>query len=91
MKMKNKKYLQWVASLPCIFCATLQGVQAHHLRVMVLGAGVGRKTPDIFPLPVCYKCHEDCHNGTHPKEDQMRWCLQTIGRAFAEEMIQWKK
>ena len=89
--MKNKKYLQRVASLPCIFCATLQGVQAHHLRVMVLGAGVGRKTPDIFTLPVCYKCHEDCHNGTHPKEDQMRWCLQTIGRAFAEEMIQWKK
>ena len=91
MKMMNKKYLQWVASLPCIFCATLQGVQAHHLRVMVLGTGVGRKTPDIFTLPVCYKCHEDCHNGTHPKEDQMRWCLQTIGRAFAEEMIQWKK
>ena len=89
--MKNKKYLQWVASLPCIFCATPQGVQAHHLRVMVLGAGVGRKTPDIFTLPVCYKCHEDCHNGTHPKEDQMRWCLQTIGRALKEEMIQWKK
>jgi hypothetical protein len=51
---------------------------------------MGKKVSDYFTLPVCYNCHADCHNGTIDKETQMRWCLQTIGRAFEYGIIEWR-
>ena len=83
--LKSRKYLEWVAGLPCIHCGAES--QAHHLRVGALGAGRGRKAPDFFTIPVCYQCHAHCHDGTFDKETQMRWCLQTLGQAFKEEVI----
>jgi len=80
-KMKSKKYLQWVSEQPCIYCG-YQYTQAHHLRILALGTGMGKKAPDYFTLPVCYEHHQECHSGAIDKETQLRWCLQTIGHAF---------
>lgn len=88
-QVKSRKYLEWVSEQPCIYCG--HDSQAHHLRINVLGAGMGKKAPDYFTLPVCYTCHADCHNGKIDKETQMRWCLQTIGRAFECGIIEWRK
>ena len=84
-QVKNKKYLQWVAEQPCIYCG--QDSQAHHLRVQALGAGMGKKAPDYFTLPVCYTHHAECHSGEIDKETQMRWCLQTIFKALNEGVL----
>ncbi len=83
--MKDRKYLEWVAGLPCIHCGAQS--QAHHLRVSQLGAGMGKKASDYFTLPVCYQCHTGCHDGTFGKETQMRWCLQTIFKALNEGIL----
>ena len=86
--MKSVSYLKWVSELPCIICANES--QAHHLRVLALGSGMGKKCPDYFTLPVCYAHHAECHDGTISKEDQMRWCLQTIDKAFKDGIISCK-
>ena len=52
---------------------------------------MGKKAPDYFTLPVCYTHHAECHSGEIDKETQMRWCLQTIGRAFEYGIIEWSK
>jgi|TARA_R100001530_G_scaffold101247_1_gene70388 hypothetical protein len=78
--MKSRKYLKWVAEQPCIYCG--RDSQAHHLRIMALGSGMGKKVPDYFTLPVCYEHHAECHSGVIDKETQMRWCLQTIDKAI---------
>ena len=86
--MKNKKYLKWVAEQPCIYCG--KESQAHHLRILALGSGMGKKVPDYFTLPVCYEPHAECHSGVIDKETQMRWCLQTIDRALKCGIIEGK-
>ena len=49
---------------------------------------MGKKAPDYFTLPVCYEHHQECHSGVIDKETQMRWCLQTIDRAFKYGIIE---
>ena len=84
--MKSKKYLKWVSEQPCIYCG--KDSPAHHLRILALGTGMGKKAPDYFTLPVCYEHHQECHSGVIDKETQMRWCLQTIDRAFKYGIIE---
>ena len=84
--MKSRKYLKWVSEQPCIYCG--KESQAHHLRILALGSGMSKKVPDYFTLPVCYEHHAECHNGIIDKETQMRWCLQTIDRAFKYGIIE---
>jgi len=48
---------------------------------------MGKKASDYFTLPVCFSCHTGCHDGTFDKETQMRWCLQTIFKAFNEGIL----
>jgi ferredoxin len=84
--MKSRKYMEWVAEHPCIHCGT-HPVQVHHLRSSSLGAGMGRKVPDYFTIPVCQQCHSDCHSLEHDKETQYRWTLQMIGRAMESGVL----
>lgn len=86
MKAKDKRYLQWVAELSCSHCDT-SPVQVHHLRDIALGTGQGLRAEHFLTLPVCYTCHLDCHNGTHDKETQFRWVLQTIKEAVGSGII----
>ena len=86
MNAAERRYLEWVASLPCSHCGTMP-VQAHHLRDIGLGAGQGRKVAHHLTVPVCYECHADCHSGIHDKETQFRWTLKTISKAFDQQII----
>ena len=87
MKAKERRYLEWVASLPCSHCGT-EPVQAHHLRDIALGAGKGMRAEHYLTLPVCYTCHQYCLNGTYDKETQFRWALKTITKAFNQKIIE---
>jgi hypothetical protein len=86
MKAAERRYLEWVSSLPCSHCGTMP-VQAHHLRDIALGAGQGRKVAHHLTMPVCYQCHTDCHDGIYDKETQFRWALKTISKAFEQQLI----
>ena len=58
--IKDRKYLEWVASHPCLVCGGPAG-QAHHVR-FGQAAGMGTKPDDYRSIPVCAKCHDKIHN-----------------------------
>jgi hypothetical protein len=65
-RIESRKYLDWVATLPCADCSAEDGtVVAHHLkgRLSPLSGGAGFKANDYNVMPLCYKHHNDIHNG----------------------------
>ena len=60
LRIKDKKYLKWVASNPCIICHQY-GCNAHHIQY-AMPRGIGQKVGDQFTLPLCVKHHHQLHN-----------------------------
>ena len=60
LKIKDKKYLKWVASNPCIICQQ-NGCNAHHIQY-AQHRGIGQKVGDQFTIPLCVKHHHQLHN-----------------------------
>ena len=54
---RNKKYLDFIRSHPCVMCGNPQTVP-HHVRRSYWGAGMGVKPHDYVTLPVCVRCHD---------------------------------
>jgi len=90
-RMESRKYLDWVATLPCIACKIEDGtVVAHHLksRGSPLSGGTGWKSDDYNVMPLCYKHHTDIHNGDVDLLDsQFFLILLTLDRAFRDGLI----
>ena len=60
LRIKDKNYLKWVASNPCILCQQ-NGCNAHHITYAI-PRGFGLKVGDQFTLPLCVKHHHQLHN-----------------------------
>ena len=58
-KLKDKKYLKWVASNPCILCQSVP-VQAHHITY-AQHRGFGQKVGDQWVIPLCFLHHDYLH------------------------------
>lgn len=58
-KFKSKKYLKWVASLPCLLCLYNE-CQAHHITIAEK-RGFSQKVSDKFTIPLCYVHHHQLH------------------------------
>lgn len=54
--LRDKKYLEWVRTLPCIVCQSTPAVP-HHEGVR----GMGLKASDRDTLPLCHKHHDERH------------------------------
>jgi len=66
-KIRSKKHLKFIASLPCLICRRTD-VQAAHIR-HGNGAGMGLKSGDDCTVPLCIACHANQHeNG-----EEMWW------------------
>ena len=66
-RIKDKEYLKWVASNPCILCQNTQS-QAHHVT-FAMPRGFSQKVGDQFTVPLCYKHHHQLHtNGMSEKD-----------------------
>ena len=57
---RNRKYIAWVATKPCLFCGAQSG-PPHHDRE-IGPCGMGTKPSDTYCLPVCASCHDHIHN-----------------------------
>tara|TARA_R100000963_G_C4621721_1_gene89026 strand:+ start:639 stop:944 length:306 start_codon:yes stop_codon:yes gene_type:complete len=57
---RSQGYLKVVRGEACLSCASPFDVQAHHLR-HAERRGMGRKASDIWAVPLCVRCHMDCH------------------------------
>ena len=58
---RDKKYLDYIRSLPCAICKTRARSQAAHVRY-IAPCGTGLKPSDNFTVPLCALCHSDQHN-----------------------------
>jgi hypothetical protein len=57
----SKKYRQWLATKPCLFCGIEPSGPPHHDRE-IGPCGASRKPSDTYCLPICHKCHDHIHN-----------------------------
>ena len=59
---RDKKYMSWVHTLPCIVTGLSgEGIEAHHVR-MGQDGGMGMKPSDYRCLPLHYTKHRELHN-----------------------------
>lgn len=80
----NRKYLDWVKTLPCVVCAA-PADDAHHIKGAGLG-GMARKPPDWAVMPVTRGCHQLIHRGAH-QDRQWGWVYYTLARARADGIL----
>lgn len=59
-RVKSKKYLDWVRTLPCAITGKY-GVHAHHLIGHGQG-GMGLKASDFLAFPLCPELHQELHD-----------------------------
>ena len=74
-RVRDKKYLEWVATKPCLYCGGNCPVEVHHVRKYGWGA-TGRKPDDYFTIPLAPEYHDMAHNDP-----------ETFGRVLGIEEI----
>jgi len=83
----SKKHLVAVRKLPCCVCGNSHTVEAHHLRSLDYGRGMGRKSGDEWVVPLCKEHHDSVHMWGTKREP--RWFQEHAGfdpALLAEEL-----
>jgi len=88
----EKRYTNWVATLPCASCGLDdETTVAHHLKHRHSphgGAGIGMKANDFLTMPLCFSCHNRAHNGDADVLDwQADHIFKTLTTAFNSGII----
>lgn len=85
--MKSKKYLKFVASLPCCQCGGDDAIPHHLIGIDSMGS-VGGKASDLATMPLCdvRRCHSELHHDPagYP---QARWIMETLDEAHRQGVI----
>ena len=83
MRVKNKRYLAFVRTLPCYACGNPE-TEPHH--IIGVGAGaMGAKASDIHTMPLCRPCHDEMHSEIERYQvTQIRWLMKTQDKALEE-------
>ena len=84
----EKRYTNWVATLPCVNCGLdNETTVAHHLKHRHAphgGGGMGLKANDFLTMPLCFECHSSAHGGDSNILDfQADFIFKTLTKAFA--------
>ena len=53
---RSKKYLSFIRGKPCCICG--DKAEAHHVRRLYFGSGIGIKSHDYCTIPLCRTCHD---------------------------------
>ena len=83
---RSEKHLKWVRSKPCCSCGYDTGIEAHHIIGIGLGGAVSSKQDDSLVIPLCRRCHNECHNDPIGF-DQFYHFARLIKNAFANNEI----
>ena len=76
--LQNKKYLDFVRTLPC--CHTGGPAEPHHIIGVGMGM-MGGKAPDICTMPLSREVHEAVHKEPH-EWPQVKWMIETQIKAI---------
>lgn len=71
--IRNKPYLNYIASLPCVVCGCEPAGEAHHIIDVGYG-GMGTKASDLWVFPLCRIHHTWLHDDV--KKFEERWGTQ---------------
>lgn len=89
---EERRKARWIASLPCLVCASTP-CQAHHLLTGP-GKGMGTKADGAWLVPLCPPHHDPRYpESLHADGNEARWFAAhgIDGRAEAERLHQlWK-
>jgi hypothetical protein len=88
----EKKYTNWVATLPCVNCGLdNETTVAHHLKHRHAphgGGGMGLKANDFLTMPLCFECHASAHNGdVNILDFQADFIFKTLTKAFSSGIL----
>lgn len=72
---RNRKYIAWVATKPCLYCLAPSG-PPHHVR-WAGPCGVSQKPSDTYIIPICPDCHDAVHSMAG---DRFRDITRRVGR-----------
>ena len=74
-RFHNRKYLDWVRTLPCCIC----GAEAvpHHVKGVGHYSGAGMKADDLLSMPLCHRHHAEIHDDPG-SFNQERAVIETI-------------
>jgi len=95
-RYKDKKHLEWVASLPCILCQAgfythSREVQAHHLLKPYKGArGMSLRSGDDNVIPLCFHHHSQLHTkfGDEYKFFEHYGLSKDFGKIWAKRLFE---
>jgi hypothetical protein len=88
--IRNKPYLNYVASLPCVRCGCEPAGEAHHVIDVGYG-GMGTKASDLWVFPLCCDHHTELHADVKAWEEkhnsQWEWVALTIHQAATDGVL----
>jgi len=88
-RIEDRKYLDWVKTLPCCSCDR-PADDPHHVHGRGF-KGMGTKVPDYFTIPLCRNCHDALHHDVDGWEDvngpQMKHVNLTLLRGILEGKV----
>lgn len=84
--VRNKKYTNWVKTLPCCDCGA-PADDPHHIIGTGCEGGMGTKACDLLTMPMCRECHTRLHEQPLMWEHQWKWVAKTLQQATKEGVI----
>jgi hypothetical protein len=94
-RWQNRKYLDWIATLPCANCGLEdETIVPHHainisaIAGRVGNKGLGLKSNDWLAMPLCHGCHSALHSGDKSiLACQPLFIFDTLDKAFKYDII----
>ena len=78
---RNAAYLDYVRTLPCLFCQRWGPSDPHHISMS--DAGFGMKSSDLGVIPLCREHHRLFH-------DNPEMCRETVDGSELYEAMYWQ-
>jgi hypothetical protein len=85
-RIECRPYLDWLKTLPCDSCNAPPPSDPSHLNNH--NKGVGTKTPDLWAIPECRRCHDLYESkSTGPTERRARAALYLLQAFFERRLV----
>lgn len=85
-RWRNRRYLQWVKTLPCVMCGQ-PADDPHHIKGVGHLSGAGITAPDWAVMPVCRFHHDEIHATPELWPLQWEWITRTLGAAIEQGKV----
>ena len=80
VEVRSRPYMDAVKRLPCVACNAPADDPHHPHGVGFRGAGT--KTPDLWVIPLCRKCHDELHYDVHAWEQRYGSQFEFVALTF---------